>query len=492
MPVPGVTVTATAVTGLSQTGGSVGTLFLAGITELGPLGAAPEKPIRSLSEFVAVYGGRVSWGTLYDAVDAFFRSGGSRCYVSRVVGPGAALSSLTLYDRAGTPQATLTVRPKGPGAYGTRLSVQVLPGTVSAAFQLLVFFDGIALEQSGDLTSPAAAVEWAANASRYVTVTDAGSATAAPNNLPATAAAAALSGGTDDRANITDSQWAAALAAYDSTFGAGIIAMPGRSTSTAHSQLMQHGVAYNRQALLDGPPGASASTLVGLAATARGNSFADEFGTLAAPWLKVPGTTAGTSRLVPASVVMAGLIARRETAPGGFGQPAAGAEGVVSWALDLGQAPFTEVERAQLNDAGINVFRQVRGIGDVVLYSYRTLDLTAAWRSLNHQLLRLQIVEDSSQIAEQFMFDQIDGRGQKIAEWGAALSAMLQGHWDAGGLFGTTAEQAYRVDVGPGVNTAETLQDGKLRASLSIRMSPFAEYVEIEIVKVPITESLVA
>lgn len=492
MASPGVTVTASAIASISSAGGSVGTWFVAGVTELGPTTVDSEKPVYSLAEFVTQFGARLSYTTLlYDSVDAYFRSGGTRVYVSRVVGPSATSSSLTLNDRAGTPLATLTVKPKGPGAYGTRLTVQVVNGSGSNTFQLIISFDGVPVEQSYDLSAPTDAVEWAASQSRYVLVTDSGSATAAPNNIPAVLAATALSGGSDDRASITDAQWAAALARFTTTFGPGLVSQPGRTTSTAHGQTITHASVYNRQALLDGPEGAAATTLVSLAGTVRGNSLVDEFGAFFAPWLKCPGVIANTTRKIPPSAVAAGLIAR-QVAAGSPATPAAGSNGSALWVNDLAQTAFTETELGTLNDAGVNVFRRPYTASNVTLYGYRTLDTVGGWRSLNHQLLRIAITDEAYLIGEDFLFDLIDGRGQKIAEWGGAISSALHEHWLAGELFGEDAAQAFRVDVGPAVNTPQTLSDGELRASLAVRMSPFAEFVVVEIVKYPITESLVA
>ena len=50
--------------------------------------------------------------------------------------------------------------------------------------------------------------------------------------------------------------------------------------------------------------------------------------------------------------------------------------------------------------------------------------------------------------------------------------------------------EAYVVNVGPSVNTPATIADGQLCAVLSVRMSPHAELVRIQIVKYPTTVSL--
>jgi hypothetical protein len=46
------------------------------------------------------------------------------------------------------------------------------------------------------------------------------------------------------------------------------------------------------------------------------------------------------------------------------------------------------------------------------------------------------------------------------------------------------------VDVGPAVNTLESIAAGILRAVVGLRMSPFAELVIVEIVKVAVETPL--
>ena len=59
-----------------------------------------------------------------------------------------------------------------------------------------------------------------------------------------------------------------------------------------------------------------------------------------------------------------------------------------------------------------------------------------------------------------------------------------------GSLFGDTPDEAYKVDTGESVNTDATMSDDQLRAIVSVRMSPFGEEVNIEIVKYLITDSI--
>ncbi|MBD0327843.1 MAG: hypothetical protein ICV68_15520, partial [Pyrinomonadaceae bacterium] len=153
---------------------------------------------------------------------------------------------------------------------------------------------------------------------------------------------------------------------------------------------------------------------------------------------------------------------------------------------------WTDAERDSLNTVGVNVIRHLPD--GVTLYGFRTLakpDSDASgWMTLNNQRLRLAITAEAEAIAEAFLFDQLDGKGQKIAEYRGALMGVLLRYYTAGSLFGETPEEAFFVDVGPGVNTPTSIANGELQAVLSVRMSPMAELAVIEIVKTSVSPAL--
>ena len=93
-------------------------------------------------------------------------------------------------------------------------------------------------------------------------------------------------------------------------------------------------------------------------------------------------------------------------------------------------------------------------------------------------------------LAENYVFAVVDGRLRKIAEFHGQLAGICMRYWQADALYGETSEEAFRVDTGDGVNTPETIADGQLRAVLLLKVAPFAEFVEVQIVKQAITEAL--
>ena len=451
-----------------------GQWFAAGFADWGPTDVAVQ--VRSLKQFKSKFGDRVTSGSLCDSVETFFREGGSVCFIARVVGPTPVNASVTV-------SSTMDVEAKYPGAYGNGLNVEVAAGTASGTFKLIISHDDDADvdETSPDYATVADAEAWE---SEYVTITDNAGAATDP-----AVGTYSLSGGSDDYASATDTQWENALDLFVKDLGPGQVSYPGRTTSTAHQQLLQHAEDNNRIALLDAANTATVSTLTTAAATAAAYVGASR-GALFAPWASIPGIAGGTTRTVPYSAVQAGLEARRDAAGFNPNVPAAGVNGQPSSLLELAQS-WDDTDRETLNDAGVNVAKLV--YGGPRTYGYRTLVDPVTdpnnWQ-LGNSRLRMALTAKAEAIAEKYVLRQIDGKGRTAAEFNGDLAGMLAGYYESGGLYGETPEEAFRVDTGASVNTPETIADGQLRAVIEVRMSPMAELVVIEIVKTPITESI--
>jgi hypothetical protein len=506
MPRPGVTITTSAAAAAATPGQRLGTWMVAAETQRGPLVPDPTAPLRSLADYTRIYGGRDatigSVALTYDAVEAYFRAGGSAMLLSRVVGPTAVVASYTIVDRATpTPASTIKVSARGPGAWpNTRMKVCVANGASTSTFVITILVDDVAVEVSPDLASPTEAVTWGTRSS-YVTVSDLASATAAPNNNPAVTSATALASGADDIASITDTHWTAALNALPASWGPGLVTKLGVTTAAGHAGTMVHAAACNRLALLDGVTASSQATLTTLAQTVQGAATAPEYGMLLAPWLTIPPASgAVANRHVPPSAVAAGLISAQVTT-GPAGKAAAGPNGQALWVLDtapitsggVGQT-FTDAERDALSgNASVNVLRRAYSASanpPVELYGYSTLGtLSNGWRDAASQLLRLRITDELQLLAEQFIFQVLDGRGHTITAFGGAIAGIMQQHWEADELYGDTPADAYSVDVSS-VNTPDTLAAGYLNARVNIRTTRTAEFLAIDVVKVPINQSL--
>jgi hypothetical protein len=456
------------------------TWFVTGISEKGPL-----TPIRvkSVSEFEHYFGLRVSYGILWDCVDTFFREGGTSVYVSRVVGPSPTSGFKNLLD--GVAATSLIVTAIGPGAYSsTQVFVGVVAGTAGGTYQIVITDGTNILEQSGDLSTQIDAVQWALLSSDYVRIAVGGSAL-----IPVVAAPAALSAGNDDRANIVEAQWTNALNLFTAGYGPGQVSAPGRTTDIAHTTLLAHAQANRRVAILDLTDTATAATLKTSVVNCRvGNQ---RYGAAFTPWVQVSGIVPGTLRTLPPSPFVAGMISKNELERGP-NSPSAGNNGISHTAIGLSQPPFTEGAggtREDLNNNGINVIMK-RPSGLIETFGWRSIVNAVTdpnWINFGNVRLYMAIASDADQIAETFVFRVIDGKGQTISEFNGALVGMLMLYYQQGGLYGLSADLAFNVDTGAQVNTPITISNNELHAVLNVKMSPFAEFVVIEIVKTPLT-----
>jgi hypothetical protein len=482
MTLPGTTVTEVDAPRRRVTPTGTATWFAVGITERGP--TVPTL-VRSMADFTNQFGGRVTYGILYDALSGFFGERGSLAYISRVVGPAAAPATHTFNDSGATP--SIRVDAANPGDWAnTQLTVQIVAGTGGGTFQILVFLNGTQVDSSGDLIDVNAAVAWGAN-SDWVRVTALGV------NDPAVVAATALTGGTDDRTNIADTHWQAALDRFTKDLGPGQVSMPGRYSDVAHTALNTHGRDRNRWPLRDNDPNGSRSAIVTSAGVVRalGTDLARR-GQGFDRWGVAPGVNGIGTRLIPYSAIQAGMVARNDaTNPPGV--PVAGDNATSEFLTDLSAngAAWTDTDREALADAGVNVVRNFDGViqtYDNVTAVDQVLD--EKWLDASTGRLAMSIAARGKAIGDRHMWRLIDGQSFELTDYRNDLGVMLTGMWLDRELYGATASDAFGVDVDDPVNTVETIAARKLNAVIAFKPSRGARTVSIEIGNTPLTEAL--
>src|SRR5215831_506391 len=440
--------------------------------------------VRSMAEFESKFGARVTYSYLWDAMDCFYKEGGSDAYIARVVGPAPVVATVTLKD--GSNSNTLQVNANSPGAWGNNLRVAVLQGSVGGTFVIQITDNlGNVLELSRDLTDETDAINWS-YASDYIDLIDVGTTL----SDPAVVAATPLVGGSDDNTNITEANWTTALGKFTNDLGPGQVAMPGRTTAAAQANLMAHAATFNRVALIDAVDSGSKATLKSAAQGLRGVPNA-RHSALFAPWAVVPGIIAGTTRTVPWSAIEAGIIARNDASVSPNIAAAGIQYGQALYPIALSQPKFSDADREEMNGAGVNL--AVQQFGGIMAYGYRTLtdpNQDPNWIQFSNSRLYMAIVAQADAVGENYVFSQIDGKGVTIGQFNGALASMLLTFYNDGSLYGDTPDTAFAVDTGISVNTPQTIANGELHAVLRVKMSPFAEYVVIEIVKRLITDIL--
>lgn len=476
-PLPGVTYEERDAVGTSGPPLDTATAFIAGLAERGPV----NRPvfISTPVGYAAAYGDEFSAGYLFDAARILPQEGAAGAWFQRVVGPAAKAASVKLSDGE---KDTLKVEAVDPGAWGNDIDVVTAAGGGNVTYT--VKYRDEVVEVSPALGTNAEAVAWAAS-SEFVRFSDLGGG-------DPEAAEKSLSGGTDDRENITDEHRKAALALFTADLGPGQVLYPGATTTAMYTALLEHAKSHNRIAILDGADTATVGTLTGAAATLRAlGGGLPRFGGLFAPWAVVPGTAAGTTKTIPYSIIQAALIARRDLATvkaelgiGNPNSPAAGTHegaGVSRVATALSQEPWSDANRETLNTAGVNVARVL--YEQVVTYGYRTLtspttdDLNVR---LSNRRIDMAILAATQVIGEEFEFRDVDGRGRALSEFASALSSrVLKPYTEIGALFDKPEGTAYSVDVGDQVNPVKQLAEGKVVAQIGAKRSPFAEQTKI-------------
>jgi hypothetical protein len=159
--------------------------------------------------------------------------------------------------------------------------------------------------------------------------------------------------------------------------------------------------------------------------------------------------------------------------------------------VSLSQNAWSDADRTELNAFGFNAI--ISKYGGIRNYGWRAVADPVAdpsWVQFSNWRLAVDIVAQLNPILEAFLFDVIDGQGFTISQFGGAIKAELIPFWSAGHLYGANPSEAFDVNVGDQVNTPQTIADGEIHAVVSVRMSPFAELVELELVKRSITQAV--
>lgn len=461
--------------------------FVAGITERGPVDA----PVRlnSLADYKKYFGDRVTYGALYDDLQMYFECGGTQAWALRVVGPAATIGTLSLVD--GSAVATLRCDAANPGAWSSRLTVQIEVGAAGAGSRkATVRLDGNVVEVYNNLLSPADFVSRFA-ASQYVRFTDLASATVAPGNMPAVIAATAITAGTDDRASVNAARIVNQLPLIKVGYGDGAISIPGFG-SAVHAGLIAIAKSSRRIAILSGPRGATASDLATLGLDLGSSTGAENAG-LFGPYLQVSDGAGGIRTVSPEGYVAA-CRAKAHDTYGPWALPA-GEGSVTPYILGV-DVDFTRTDADTMSAGRANPIRIVQN--RIRLYDWRSVSSNEVdYASLATADLLDRLVTECEARLEPYVFRTIDGRGHLLAEMQGVLVGVLEPVRAAGGLFertdpisGDVLDPGYSVDLSRVQNPDVSLANNVVNAVVAVRPSPNASLINLTIVKVGLTAAV--
>lgn len=473
---PGVITNITTAPTQSSTPTDTGKLFVVGQTERG----SSTSPIvfHSFSEWKNACGAAIAGVYLSVGIECFFQEGGATLIMGRAVGSGAATAKVKAENEAAEANA-VKFEAKSPGAWGNKLKVTIVKES-AGKIGYKVLESGTLVEEALNFTTMQALEEYTATYSKYVLILN----EAGKTGLPKEVAEATLSTGADGAAPVT-SELETALSLFSKDYGGGQVAAPGYTAQAVQEAEMKHAETFNRFALLDMPlkvagesVGSYMSTLKTRAAALQAKTGARRSAAFST-WAYVPSSVPLTQRLSPWSTTQAGIIARNDakSSPPKVNQAAAGVNGRPRYVSSLA-TEYTATQRNELNESRINAVRVVPQLG---IETYGNVTLTSqvtepVWQQIGAVRLFNFVEVSGEAILEHYVFQEIDPHRELITQAGASLQAFLE---SLGNQLFNNAKEA--VNVGPAVNTPETIAKKELIAAVEIKPSPSAETVILNI-----------
>lgn len=343
--------------------------------------------------------------------------------------------------------------------------------------------DGVTTNASTTVTSATAAFT-SSDISRTIsgagipsgaTITAVGSATSITISAAATASATGVTLTLGPLSTLTAAEWETALSKFTvSEFGMGQVAIPGVSTAAAHDAVVAHSAATGRTWLADGADNPTASALTTLATNQAAKSAA-KYGAVFGPWVPYDAT----NRLVPGSVLAAGLAARGDARVGHTNHAPAGTHSGGAGLLRRANAvatSFTSAELNTLSDAGVNVFLNTPQ--GPALFDWKSVSTDPQFDQLNHGRMVMKLHSEMGGVVRGFLFRQITPA--LYAEVEGALRGYLMPLYDAGALFGDEADESFDVQVAE-VNTTTDAAEGRLNAAVAVRFSSHTDTIVINV-----------
>lgn len=427
---------------------------------------------------------------IYDAIDVALREGVPEVYLSRVVGDAAAGATLELDGPGGNPAVVLTVNEPGEWANGATggLTGEVVAGPAGGGTRQVIIrraSTGREVTRSPVVSSRAALIAW----NDLQTTLTVGLGT--ENATPAIAAPGNFVGGTSDSGAITPETVAAALGRFKADMGAGQVATPGRSTLETSTVVLEHARDFGRTGLLEVADDLDVGDVLTLAAQLRAlGAGAEGLPRLGGVWAQHatgPSSVSGLSRTVPWTIVVAGLIARLERQQGHPNVAPFGDFGIPTWATGVTRY-FDPADAAELLGAGVNIVEEVFNAPRNA--TFRTLEPEGAtnWLDLAHTRTDRALHAIAADVGRSMGGRVIDRKS--INEFGGKFRTRIATElWKPGALFGDTADEAARVDTDT-VNDTASMAAREVNVAIGARMSEHAEYVNIDIAKVPIGQEV--
>ena len=445
--------------------------------------------LSSYTDFSNKYGPLDANYDLGFAVFTYFGNGGAGCWLTRVVGVGAGVASLTLLDRATSAQGTLTANAVSPGVWGNAVAIAIADTGVTGRFNLVVYYGGTALgnvvETFTDLSMDPADSRYVLSLvnsqSNYVTLTNLSSSTAAPNNVPAVRQAsdsdAALSGGNDGAAP-TATDYLTTVQQLDIVDGPLVLNVPGVSAVSTMNPI----IAYCETrgdvfVVLDPAADRSVSQISTDFSTANNSSYAAVY----YPRIQIADPIAITPnilRVVPPGGAVVGQMLRTDVQVGPFQAPAGLTAGLIPAAAVERKLTPADLDTLNTNTPAINAIRPVPG-GGICVMGARTLKSGYADMYVPIRRSLIYIRTNLVNLTQFAIFEPNDANlWQRIT---VTTANFLQQYYQKGGLRGATSTQAFYVTCDSTINTSASIAAGVVNIEVGVALQYPAEFIVIRL-----------
>ncbi len=449
-----------------------------GQTERGPIGP---RLVTGFEQFTRLYGGHIKESYLAYAVDGFFRNGGQRCYIGRIMGGGAKVSSLMLESEGdeGAREELIEVKALGPGAWGNRIAVKVDSATLlkDGLFKLIVAYGSVE-EVYDNLSSDPGSSDYyvkRVNGASNLVVLEQKSPGAPPMGE-----LTALSGGEDGSAvgkvnyqgSSTDPDERAGLAAFEGIDEISIVSMPDESkVAGLAAEVVDHCEKMkDRFAILQSDQ--SAGDVGGIWPPEDSKYAAFYY-----PWIKVFDPLSNAYKLVPPGGHIAGVYARSDQERGVHKAPA---NEVLRGASEL-EVNVSKEDQMTLNPRGVNCIRAFPGRG-IRVWGARTTSSDPLWKYVNVRRLFLFIEESIDEGTQWVVFEPNNER--LWARVRQTINHFLTGVWRDGALMGNNQDEAFFVRCDRTTMTQDDIDNGRLIVLIGIAPVKPAEFVIFRIAQV--------
>lgn len=252
-------------------------------------------------------------------------------------------------------------------------------------------------------------------------------------------------------------------------------------TQAIQAYMVQHCEKLTRFAILDcAEPDPADITFSNVLGQRQGLNSNNGFGALYFPWIGIASPFGSGNIFVPPSGHLAGVYAQNDNT---FDAAHAPANEPITSAVSV-EILLSDADQGPLNQQGINIVRSFPSQG-ILVWGARTIsppDQTA-WRYINVRRL-LNEIEKTLLEGTRFAVFQPNN----LTLWQQVkrlVTNYLTTLWQAGDLFGATADKAFLVRVDATLNTPDVVALGQLIIQVTVVPTHPAEFVVFQVIQDP-------